>query len=150
MTANLLPALVRLTMVTKRQATGSSEREELLFAAYIDGLADLPEHHVLEACRRWPTLPERGKWWPALEELRGVADDVACEQRMRSLPKPVVNGHTLNGAAPFKPRRSTPAELAHIRKLVADLRANPGKYVAAKALADLGDAMLARAAEGSA
>jgi hypothetical protein len=122
----------------------------MMFAAYIDGLADLPSAYVIEACSRWPTLPERGKWWPALEELRSVADDVACEHRMRALPKPVVNGHALNGSAPFKPRRSTPAELANIRRLVADLRANPGRYVAAKALADLGDAMLARAAEGSA
>jgi hypothetical protein len=113
----------------------------LLLTAYREGLSDLPEPHVLEACKRWPTLPEKGKWWPALEELRATADDVACEHRVRALPKPPVSPFRQAAPPDAPPVIKDPAAM---RQLIASIRANPAKFVAGKELADLGDAMLAR------
>lgn len=115
-----------------------------MLSAYIDGLSDIDPGLVVEACRRWPTLPERGKWWPALEELRGVADDIACEHRVRALPKPAAS-HTTGGTCDTR-KHTAPVirDPAAMRRIIADLRANPSKYIAAEALAKLGEDMLAR------
>ena len=55
-----------------------------MFAAYREGLSDLPEGDVVEACRRWPRIPQRGRWWPALEELRELVGDIAAERHRES------------------------------------------------------------------
>lgn len=115
-----------------------------MFAAYIDGLADIPLGDAIEACRRWPALPDRGKWWPALEELRAVADDIACERRMRDMP-PIQAKASSPKPKPWRPM-STELK-AEYRRLIGDMRAHPDRYVAAKTLVDWGEKILARDAE---
>lgn len=67
-----------------------------MFAAYLDGLADLDEADVAEACRRWPRIAGRGQWWPALAELRELAGDIGTQRRnaveARRLADPAIAG----------------------------------------------------------
>lgn len=129
-------------MITQSKATYSSDELAMMLTAYMEAVEDLPLADLVEACRRWPRTPERGKWWPAVEELRALADDIACEHRMRALPragKPKAESH--------KPDRIVIHDPAYMRRVIADMRANPGRYIAAEHFAAIGEMMLARWAD---
>jgi hypothetical protein len=144
---SVLPELVRLSVLTKSRRSGSfgegsnMDEMELMFSAYVEGLSDLVHEDVVEACRRWPALPDRGRWWPALEELRGVADDVACERRVRSLPPPVQEQASRTPA--LKPMSD--ADEASIRRNLAWMRSAPHEFPGFASLVAIGEEMLRRA-----
>lgn len=144
MDEKILQALMRLRLSGCRFSDKAlADSAEAVFTVYIDGLRDLPLDDVVEACRRWPAIPERGKWWPALEELRALADDIACEHRMRALPRMV----PARRDAPMIADHVVIDDPALMRRTIADMRANPGRYVAAEQFAAIGEAMLARWAD---
>lgn len=71
--------------VSTRPAEAASEGDlALTFAAYLDGLSDLDEADVAEACRKWPRIAGRGQWWPALAELRELATDIGADRQRAS------------------------------------------------------------------
>lgn len=127
-------------MITQSKATYSSDELAMMLTAYMEAVEDMPLCDLVEACRRWPKLPERGKWWPMPEELRALADDIACEHRVRALPKPEPVRHD----APVQPGPVAINDPGQMVRTIADMKANSGQYAAARPLIALGEAMLER------
>lgn len=101
-------------------------------------------HHPLdvgEACRRWAEDEPR---WPALATLlqrveearqRREPHQLAGHTTARTSARPMVDGHP-------KPIIRDPQGM---RRMIEHIRANPGQYVAAKTLVEMGELMLERA-----
>lgn len=122
-------------------ATGAPSQAEwkATLAAYCgSSLLYCDPRDVKEAAARWSEDEHK---WPSLSQF------LAAVRKVEQMRKPTPPPRQVE-QQPERPWRPMPSQLkAEYRQLIGDLRAHPERYVAAKALAEWGEAILARDAE---